>query len=59
MTKDKKGTSYDGKDLIKIMEPIFEYMNKNFMKGLKFLVSKVGKNILILTKPRGKMHHLA
>ena len=33
MTRDEKGTSYDGEEIIKIMEPIFEYMNKNIMKG--------------------------
>ena len=33
MTRDEKGTLYDGEEHIKIMEPIFEYMNKNIMKG--------------------------
>ena len=33
MARDKKGTSYDGKKLIKIMEPIFEDMENNIMKG--------------------------
>ena len=33
VTRDKKGTSYDGEELKKIMEPIFEDMNKNIMKG--------------------------
>ena len=33
MTRDEKGTSYDSEELIKIMEPIFEDMNKNIMKG--------------------------
>ena len=33
MTRNKKGTSYDGMVLIKIMEPIFEDMNKNIVKG--------------------------
>ena len=36
MTRDEKGTSYDGKEHIKIMEPIFEDMTKNIMKGFKF-----------------------
>ena len=26
MTRDKRGTSYDGEEFIKIMEPIFEDM---------------------------------
>ena len=37
MTRDEKGTSYDGEELIKIMEPIFEDMTKNIMKGLELL----------------------
>ena len=32
MTRDGKGTSYDGEEHIKIMEAIFEDMNKNIMK---------------------------
>ena len=32
MTRDEKGTSYDGVEHIKIMEPIFEDMTKNIMK---------------------------
>ena len=34
MTRDEKGTSYDGEEHIKVMESIFEEMNKNIMKGL-------------------------
>ena len=34
MTRDEKGTSYDGEEIIKIMEPILEDMKKNIMKGL-------------------------
>ena len=33
MTRDKKGTSYDVEEHIKIMEPIFEDMTENIMKG--------------------------
>ena len=33
MTRDKKGTSYDGKEIIKIMEPILEGMKNNIVKG--------------------------
>ena len=33
MTRDEKGTSYDGEEIIKSMEPIFEDMTKNIMKG--------------------------
>ena len=55
MTRDKKGTSYDGEELIKIMETIFEEMNKNIVwKDSNCWLFKVGKNILILRKPRGE-----
>ena len=37
MTRDEKGTSYDGEELIKIMEPIFEDMNNNIMKVFELL----------------------
>ena len=37
MTRDEKGTSYDGEEHIKITEPIFEDMTKNIMKGFEFL----------------------
>ena len=59
MTRDEKGTSYDGEEHIKIMEPIFEDMTKNIMKDLNFFLCKVWKNILILRKPSGKMHQFA
>ena len=38
MTRDEKGSSYDGKEIIKSMEPILEDMTNNIMKGFKFLV---------------------
>ena len=37
MTSHEKRTSYDGEEIIKSMEHIFEYMTKNIMKGFKFL----------------------
>ena len=37
MTRDEKGNSYHGEEHIKIIEPIIEDMNKNIMKGFKFL----------------------
>ena len=37
MTKHENRTSYDGKEIIKSMEPILEYMTNNIMKGFKFL----------------------
>ena len=47
MTRDEKGTSYDGEELIKIMEPIFEDMNKNIMKGFKLLAIQSWKKIYL------------
>ena len=32
MTRDEKGTSYDGEEIIKSMEPLLEDMTKNIMK---------------------------
>ena len=37
MTRDERGTSYDGEEHIKIIEPIIEGMTKNIMKGFKLL----------------------
>ena len=37
VTRHEKRTSYDGEEIIKSMEPIFEYMNKNIMKVFEFL----------------------
>ena len=59
MTRDENGTSYDGGELIKSMEPIFEYMTKNIMKGLEFLAIQIWKKYIDFKKPRGKMHQLA
>ena len=59
MTRDKKGTSNDGGEHIKILEPIFEDMNNNIMKGFELLAIQIWKNILILRKLRGKIHQLA
>ena len=47
MTRDEMGTSYDGQEHIKIIEPIIEDMNKNIMKGFEFFVIQSWKNILI------------
>ena len=59
ITKDEKGTSYDGEEHIKIIEPIIEDMNKNIMKGFELLAIQSWENIFILIKPRGEMHLLA
>ena len=54
MTRDEKGTSYDGEELIKIMEPIFEDMKKNIMKGFKFLAIQSWKKYIDFKKTKGK-----
>ena len=54
MTRDKKGTSYDGKDIIKIMEPIFEDMIKNVMKGLELLDIQRWKKYIYFKKTKGE-----
>ena len=54
MTRDEKGTSYDGEEHIKIMEPIFEDMAKNIMKGFKFLAIQIWRKYIDLKKTKGK-----
>ena len=55
MTRHEKRTSYDGKDIIKSMEPILEDMTKNIMKGFEFLAIQIWEKYIILRKPRRKM----
>ena len=43
MTRDERGTSYDGEGHKKIIEPIIEDMNKNIMKGFEFGYPKLEK----------------
>ena len=47
MTRHEKRTSYDGKEIIKRMEPILEDMNKNIMKGFIFLDIQSWENIYL------------
>ena len=54
MTRDEKGTSYDGKETIKRMEPILEDMTKNIMKGLKFLAIQIWEKYIDFKKTKGK-----
>ena len=54
MTRDEKGTSYDGEELIKIMEPIFEEMNNNIMKGFEFLAIQSWKKYIDFKKTKGQ-----
>ena len=54
MTRDEKGTSYDGKEHIKIMEPIFEDMKKNIIKGFELLDIQSWKKYIDFKKNKGK-----
>ena len=54
MTRDEKRTSYDGEEIIKIMEPIFEYMTKNIMKVFEFLAIQSWKKYIDFKKTKGK-----
>ena len=54
MTRDEKGTSYDGEELIKIMEPIFEDMTKNIMKGFELLAIQSWEKYIDFKKTKGK-----
>ena len=54
MTRDKRGTSYDGKEIIKSMEPILEDMTKNIMKGFEFLAIQLGITYIDPKKNKGK-----
>ena len=54
MTRDEKGTSYDGEENIKIMEPIFEYMKNNLMKGFELFAIQLGRKCIDLKKTKGE-----
>ena len=54
MTRDEKGTSYDGKEIIKSMETILEDMTKNIMKGFKFLAIQSWEKYIDFKKTKGK-----
>ena len=55
MTRDEKGTSYDGEELIKIMAPIFEE-TKNIMKGFEILAIQSWITYIEFKKIKEKMH---
>ena len=59
MTRDEKGTSYDGEEIIKNLEPILEEITKNIMKGFKLLAIQFWRKYIDLNKTKGKMHQLA
>ena len=54
MNRDEKGTSYDGEEHIKIMEPIFEDMNKNIMKGYELFAIQSWRKYIDFKKTNGK-----
>ena len=54
MTRDEKGTSYDGEEHIKTMELIFEDMTNNIIKGFKFLAIQSWEKYIDFKKTKGK-----
>ena len=54
MTRDEKGTSYDGEELVKIMEPTLEEMKKNIVKGFKFLAIQSWEKYIYFQKTKGE-----
>ena len=54
MTRDEKGTSYDGEEHIKFIEPIFEDMTKNIMIGFEFLAIQSWEKYIYFKKTKGK-----
>ena len=54
MTRDKKGTSYDGEELIKSMEPIFEDMTNNIMKRFELLAIQIWRTYIEFNKTKEK-----
>ena len=54
MTRDERGTSYDGKEHIKIIKPIIEDIKKNIMKGFQLLAIQSWKKYIDFKKTKGK-----
>ena len=54
MTRHEKRTSNNGEEIIKIMEPIFEYMNNNIIKIFELLAIQLGRKYIDLKKTKGK-----
>ena len=54
MIRNEKGTSYDGEEYLKIMEPIFEEMTKNIMKGFELLDIQIVRKYIYLKKTKAK-----
>ena len=57
MTRYKKRDSYDGEEIIKIMEDIFEDMTKNIMKGFEFLAIQSWEQYIDFKKTKGENAH--
>ena len=53
MSRDEKGTSYDGEEIIKIMEHIIEDMKKNFMKVFELLAIQSWEKYIDFKKNHG------
>ena len=54
MTRHEKRTSYVGEEIIKIMEPIFQYMTNNIMKGFEFLSIQSWEKYIDFNKTKKK-----
>ena len=54
MTRDEKGTSYEGEELIKRMEPVFEDMKNNIMKGFELLSIQSWRICIEFKETKGK-----
>ena len=54
MTRNEKGTSYNGKEIIKSMEPILEDMTKNIMKLFKFMDIQGWRKYIDYNETKGK-----
>ena len=66
MRRHEKRTSYDGEEIIKSMEPIFEYMTKNIedmtkniMKGFEFLAIQSWEKYIYFIKKTKEKNALA
>ena len=54
MTRHEKRTSYDGEEIIKSMEPIFEDITKNIIKGFEFLAIQIWEKYIYFNKTKGE-----
>ena len=54
MTRDEKGTSYNGEKKIKSFEPILGDITKNIVKGFEFLAIQSCKKYIDFKKTKGE-----